>query len=313
MIWAPGNHELWTHPRRPGPLRGEERYRHLVELCRGLGVRHPGGPVPGVDRARAARCWWRRCSCSTTTRSGRRARTSKEEALARAHEAGVVCTDEFLLHPDPYPSRDAWCRARVALTERRLTPATRPLPTVLVNHFPLVREPTASCATRSSPSGAAPTGTADWHRRFRAARRRLRPPAHPPDHLVRRGPLEEVSLGYPREWRPRPRPTRGCGRYAGARPGLTPHPSTRRFFCTLPIALRGSASTRRTSRGRLCTDSSRRDEVRSAPPRHPVADHVGHLPAQVRVGRPRPRPPVPPDGPAAPPRPRRRRPCSRRS
>jgi hypothetical protein len=55
VIWAPGNHELWTHPTDPVQLRGEERYRHLVELCRSLGVvtpedpyriwTGPGGPV----------------------------------------------------------------------------------------------------------------------------------------------------------------------------------------------------------------------------------------------------------------------------
>ena len=59
---------------------------------------------------------------------------------------------------------------------------------MLVNHFPLVREPTLSCAIRSSRSGAAPsappTGTA-----VPRPRRRLRPPAHPADHLVRRRPL----------------------------------------------------------------------------------------------------------------------------
>ena len=38
VIWAPGNHELWTHPRDPVTLRGEQRYAALVEACRDLGV-----------------------------------------------------------------------------------------------------------------------------------------------------------------------------------------------------------------------------------------------------------------------------------
>ena len=42
----PGNHELWTHSRDPLRLRGEERYRHLVEVCRGLGVVTPEDPYP---------------------------------------------------------------------------------------------------------------------------------------------------------------------------------------------------------------------------------------------------------------------------
>jgi 3',5'-cyclic AMP phosphodiesterase CpdA len=43
VIWAPGNHELWT-PREDLQLRGEERYRYLVELCRGMGILTPEDP-----------------------------------------------------------------------------------------------------------------------------------------------------------------------------------------------------------------------------------------------------------------------------
>ena len=86
---------------------------------------------------------------------GRNVGASVEEALRRAYDAGVVCVDEYLLHPDPFPSREAWCAARVEETERRLEACDPALPTVLVNHFPLIVAPTRSCATRSSPSGAA--------------------------------------------------------------------------------------------------------------------------------------------------------------
>jgi len=44
VVWAPGNHELWTHPEDPVQARGEERYRLLVELCRSLGVVTPEDP-----------------------------------------------------------------------------------------------------------------------------------------------------------------------------------------------------------------------------------------------------------------------------
>src|SRR5690349_813797 len=33
VVWAPGNHELWTHPRDPVQLRGDERYQALVRMC----------------------------------------------------------------------------------------------------------------------------------------------------------------------------------------------------------------------------------------------------------------------------------------
>ncbi len=42
----------------------------------------------------------------------------------------------------------------------------------------------------------------------------------------------------------------------GFAPKHAPHPSDSScFLSTLPIALRGNESTRRTSRGRLCTES----------------------------------------------------------
>ena len=42
----PGNHELWTLPSDPVRLRGEERYRNLVAMCRRLGVITPEDPYP---------------------------------------------------------------------------------------------------------------------------------------------------------------------------------------------------------------------------------------------------------------------------
>jgi 3',5'-cyclic AMP phosphodiesterase CpdA len=46
VIWVPGNHELWTHRKDTISLRGTERYAHLVELCRALGVLTPEDPYP---------------------------------------------------------------------------------------------------------------------------------------------------------------------------------------------------------------------------------------------------------------------------
>lgn len=52
-----------------------------------------------------------------------------QEELVIAHEAGIVCSDEHL-HPDPYLSRKAWCRSRLAVTETRLAACDPALPTV---------------------------------------------------------------------------------------------------------------------------------------------------------------------------------------
>ncbi len=54
--------------------------------------------------------------------------TTKEEGLEYAHGTGVVCTDERLLHPDPYSTREDWCRARVEETRRRLAELPGDLP-----------------------------------------------------------------------------------------------------------------------------------------------------------------------------------------
>src|SRR5690349_6710161 len=49
VVWVPGNHELWTRPKEGVLLRGEERYRHLVQACRDHGVLTPEDPYPVWD------------------------------------------------------------------------------------------------------------------------------------------------------------------------------------------------------------------------------------------------------------------------
>lgn len=216
VVWVPGNHELWTTRDDPVQLRGDARYRHLVELCRGLGVDTPedpypvwdgpGGPVTVAPLFLLYDYTFRPAGMST-----------KDEALRYAYRTGVVCADETMLHPDPYPTRDAWCRARVAMTERRLAERDRDLPTVLVNHFPLVREPTRVLRHPEFAQWCGTELTADWHLRFGAAAvvyGHLHIPRTTCHDGVR---FEEVSLGYPREWRWRggsPSPVRQILPYA---------------------------------------------------------------------------------------------------
>jgi 3',5'-cyclic AMP phosphodiesterase CpdA len=207
VVWAPGNHDLWTHRREPVRLRGEERYLRLVELCRGLGVITPEDPYPVWDGAggpaRIAPLFLLYDYSFLPPGA-----TTKAEALARAYEAGVVCADERYLHPDPYPSREAWCQARVELTERRLAKLDPGPPVILVNHFPLVREPTRILRYPVFAQWCGTTRTAGWHTRFGAAAvvyGHLHIPLTTWYDGVR---FEEVSLGYPREWRRRDRPPR---------------------------------------------------------------------------------------------------------
>ncbi|MEU9111637.1 metallophosphoesterase [Streptomyces sp. NPDC048483] len=202
VVWVPGNHELWTPANDPVQLRGVARYDHLVGICRELGVITPedpypvwegeGGPVVIAPLFLLYDYTFRMPGLDT-----------KEAALAAAEEAGVVCTDEFFLHPDPYPTREAWCRARLAATEAKLAAVPEELPTVLINHWPLVREPVRPLWHPEFALWCGTEASADWPRRFRAATV-VYGHLHIPRLLICDGvPHQEVSLGYPREWRRR--------------------------------------------------------------------------------------------------------------
>lgn len=200
VIWVPGNHELWTTNRDPVRLRGEARYLRLVEICRRIGVvtpeddypvwTGPGGPVRIVPMFLLYDYSFRMPGLA-----------SKEEALADARRAGIICTDEFLLHPDPYPSREDWCRARVAATARRLDAYRSGPPLVLVNHWPLIRQPTQVLRHPQFAQWCGTELTADWHRRYPVTAV-VYGHLHIPRLTIHDGVrFLEVSLGYPREWR----------------------------------------------------------------------------------------------------------------
>ncbi|GAA3379023.1 metallophosphoesterase [Streptomyces sannanensis] len=208
VVWAPGNHELWTTSDDAHQLRGEARYRHIVGALRELGVVTPEDPYPrwqGSDGPVVVAPLF--VLYDYTFRPA--GASTKEEALAVAYESGVIGADERLLHPDPYPSRDAWCRARLAYTRSRLDAIDPTLPTVLVNHFPLVREPTRVLRYPEFAQWCGTEATADWHVRYRAAAV-VYGHLHIPRTIECDGvPHHEVSLGYPREWRNRSVPPSG--------------------------------------------------------------------------------------------------------
>lgn len=207
VVWVPGNHDLWTLPRDPVQERGQDRYRLLVRELRALGVHTPEDPYPVWEGPEGPVVVAPLFVGYDHTFRPEGART-KQEALAIAHASGVVCTDEYLLHPDPYPSRDAWCRARLEYTRARLDELDPALPTVLVNHYPLLREPTRVLHHPEFAQWCGTEATADWHVRYRA-RAVVYGHLHIPRTITVDGvPHIEVSLGYPREWRPRPAPPR---------------------------------------------------------------------------------------------------------
>lgn len=200
VIWVPGNHELWTHGNDPVQLRGEERYQYLVKMCRSLGVvtpedpypvwEGPGGPATIVPLFLLYDYSFRPDGA-----------LNKDQGLAIAYESGIVCSDEAMLPPDPYPSREAWCWARIEATERRLVELDPRRPVVFVNHYPLIREPTRVLRYPQFAQWCGTTRTSDWHMRFNAAVV-VYGHLHIPRVTWHDGvKFIEVSIGYPREWR----------------------------------------------------------------------------------------------------------------
>src|SRR5579859_2313483 len=44
LVWVPGNHDLWTLPSDQAGSGGEEKYRHLISICRNYDVLTPEDP-----------------------------------------------------------------------------------------------------------------------------------------------------------------------------------------------------------------------------------------------------------------------------
>ncbi|GAA4476527.1 metallophosphoesterase [Rhodococcus olei] len=207
VIWVPGNHELWTTAKDAVQIHGVARYDYLVAMCRELGVLTPEDPYPVWEGAGGpATLVPMFLLYDYTFRPDGTA--TKEEALEYARDKNVVATDEFLLSSEPYATRDAWCQARLDLTRARLDELDLSIPTVLINHFPLVREPTRVLFHPEFSLWCGTEQTADWHTRYNAicsVYGHLHIPRTTWYDGVR---FEEVSLGYPREWQRRGLPDR---------------------------------------------------------------------------------------------------------
>ena len=203
LIWVPGNHELWTYP-KDSPLRGEAKYQRMVDVCRARGVLTPEDPYAiwdsGAARYLIAPLFLLYDYSFAPDGMG------VEQALDWAYEEGLYCADEFMLNPDPYPSRQAWCAARIQSTEARLQAAVAEhgLPTVLINHFPLVQEHAVLPLIPRFTIWCGTQRTQDWHRRFRAAAVVYGHLHIPKQRVLDDVRFFEVSLGYPRQWRYRP-------------------------------------------------------------------------------------------------------------
>ena len=203
VIWAPGNHELWALGTDAVQLRGNRRYQYLVLLCQRAGIITPEDPYP-IWRGRGGPIVIVPLFVLYDYSFLPDGAASKEEALALAYETGIVCSDEAVLYPDPYPSRDAWCHARVEATEQRLKELPPSVPTLLVSHYPLTREPTRVLRYQEFAQWCGTERTADWHLRF-GAQIVVYGHLHIPGTTWQDGVrFEEVSLGYPEELKASP-------------------------------------------------------------------------------------------------------------
>lgn len=155
VIWVPGNHELWTTARDPMQIFGQSRYDYLVNMCDEMGVITPEHPYPvWVEQGGPATIVPMFVLYDYTFLP--EGANSKAEGLKIARDRNVVATDEFLLSSEPFATRDAWCRDRLRYTRKRLEDLDWMTPTVLVNHFPLVREPCDALFYPSSRCGVEP-------------------------------------------------------------------------------------------------------------------------------------------------------------
>ncbi len=196
LLWVPGNHELWT---TKDGLAGVAKYEALVEVCRQRGVLTPEDPYAAWPGDRSVRlCPMFLLYDYTFCPRG----MTPAEAVVWARDDGIQCADEVYLKPDPFPTREAWCHARVAATERRLAEIPAHERTVLISHWPLRLDVVRLYRIPRFIPWCGTVLTQDWHTRFRAV-------AAVSGHLHMRATdwrdgvrFEEISLGYPRHWQP---------------------------------------------------------------------------------------------------------------
>lgn len=188
VIWVPGNHELFS--RGQDRHKGREKYEELVEGCRELGVHTPEDPYPVFGGVTIVPLF------TLYDYSFRRPGITMEDAVAEARAKEVMMTDEFAIAP--FVDVRAWCWDRLTYSIKRLSRIEGP--TVLINHWPLIQEPTLRMHHPEIALWCGTRHTRTWPTRYNA-QAVIYGHLHMPGEQVVDGIAHvEVSLGYPREW-----------------------------------------------------------------------------------------------------------------
>ncbi|KAI9148963.1 hypothetical protein HJFPF1_11007 [Paramyrothecium foliicola] len=212
VFWVPGNHELYSVPGSDGDAAaggapnidayaGVAKYQACVDIAHEYGVLTPEDDYVTWDNGEGGE---KVLVCPIFTLydySFRPSHVSRERALAWALEENIQATDESLLHPTPYETREAWCDARLIETESRLEKAKATgLPLVIINHWPLREDLIYIPLVPRFSLWCGSKRTEDWHTRF-GAKVVVTGHLHVRRTDWREGTrFEEVSLGYPRQW-----------------------------------------------------------------------------------------------------------------
>jgi 3',5'-cyclic AMP phosphodiesterase CpdA len=187
VIWVPGNHELFS--RSSDEVHAVQKYDELVKGCQSMGVLTPEDPYPKFGGRTIVPMF------TLYDHSWRDPLVTVERALSAAEGNGVVFTDQVAIAP--YVDVPLWCQRRLGYTVRRLSKVSGP--TVLVNHWPLVREVTARLRLPEVALWSGSRHTQDWPVRF-GAETVIYGHLHIPVVTEVDGVRHvEVSLGYPRE------------------------------------------------------------------------------------------------------------------
>lgn len=188
VIWVPGNHELFS--RSADRCKGRDKYAELVAGCRSIDVLTPEDPYPVFDGVTVVPLF------TLYDYSFRGPGMTVEQAVEAAREKQIMMTDEFAIAP--FVDIRAWCWDRLAYSIKRLSRIDGP--TILINHWPLVQEPTLRMRFGELGLWCGTRHTRTWAERYNA-QAVIYGHLHMPGVMEIRGvPHIEVSLGYPREW-----------------------------------------------------------------------------------------------------------------